>query len=44
MLAELSKPSVTYSVSVQSLTGVKGYEKERFSSNMALRIWDEALS
>lgn len=44
VMAHLSKPSVSYMVSVQNLSGISGYEQERFTVNMALRIWDEALS
>lgn len=43
VMAQLSRPSVTYSVTVQSLSGVSGYEQERFRCGMALRIWDEQL-
>lgn len=43
VMEELSKPTVTYSVSVKNLSGVSGYEQERFTPNMALRIWDETL-
>ena len=34
---------MTYTVSVQNLSGISGYEKEAFQPNMALRIWDERL-
>ena len=34
---------MTYTVSVQNLSGISGYEKEVFQPNMALRIWDERL-
>ena len=44
VMRHLSKPSVSYTVGVQNLSGVSGYEKEMFSINMVLRIWDEALS
>lgn len=44
IMAHLSKPSVSYTVSVQNLSGISGYEQESFTINMALRIWDEALS
>lgn len=43
VMRHLSKPSVSYTVGVQNLSGVSGYEKEIFSVNMVLRIWDEAL-
>ena len=29
-MAQLSKPTVTYSASIQNLSGVGGYELERF--------------
>lgn len=35
---------MTYTVTIQNLSGVSGYEQEVFQPNMALRIWDEALS
>ena len=44
VMAHLSKPSVSYTVSIQNLSGISGYEQERFACGMALRIWDEALS
>ena len=43
-MAQLVKPSVSYTVSIQNLSGVSGYELERFAVSTALRIWDEALS
>ena len=30
VIAQLSKPTVTYSASIQNLSGVGGYELERF--------------
>ena len=44
VMQHLSKPSVSYTVGIQNLSGVSGYEKEVFSVNMVLRIWDEALN
>jgi len=44
IMAKLAKPSVTYTVTVQNLSGISGYEQEVFQSNMAVRLWDEALS
>ena len=44
IMSHLSKPSVSYTVNVQNLSGISGYEQERFTVNMAFRIWDEALS
>lgn len=44
IMDKLAKPSVSYSLTVQNLSGVSGYEQEVFEPNMALRIWDEALS
>ena len=35
---------MTYTVTIQNLSGVSGYEQEVFQPNMALRISDEALS
>ncbi len=43
IMEKLSKPSVTYNVTIQNLSGISGYEQERFRINTALRIWDEAL-
>ena len=43
VMERLAKPTVTYTVDVQNLSGVSGYEQERFTMNTALRIWDEAL-
>ena len=43
MMERLAKPTVTYTVDVQNLSGVSGYEQERFTLDTALRIWDEAL-
>lgn len=43
IMAKLAKPSVTYTVTVQNLSGISGYEQEVFQSNMAVRLWDEAL-
>lgn len=44
IMAKLAKPSVTYTVTVQNLSGISGYEQEIFQPNMAVRLWDEALS
>ncbi len=41
---KLAKPSASYAVTIQNLSGVSGYEREVFEPNMALRIWDEALN
>ena len=43
-MSSLCKPSVSYTVSIQNLSGISGYEQERFTNHTALRIWDEALS
>ena len=43
VMERLAKPTVTYTVDVQNLSGVSGYEQERFSLDTALRIWDGAL-
>ena len=43
VMERLSKPTVTYTVDVHNLSGVSGYEQERFTLDTALRIWDEAL-
>lgn len=43
VMEKLSKPAVTYTVSIQNLSGISGYEQERFRINTALRIWDELL-
>ena len=44
IMEKLSKPSVSYTLTVQNLSGISGYEQEAFQPNMALRVWDEALS
>lgn len=44
VMDKLAKPDVTYTVSIQNLSGISGYEKEQFKINTALRIWDEQLS
>lgn len=44
IMAKLAKPSVAYTVTVQNLSGISGYEQEVFQPNMAVRLWDEALS
>lgn len=44
VMAQLSKPSVTYTAGIQNLSGISGYDQERFFCGMALRIWDAALS
>ena len=44
IMAKLAKPSVTYTVTVQNLSGISGYEQEVFQPNMAVRLWDEVLS
>lgn len=44
IMEKLSKPSVTYTVTVLNLSGISGYEQEVFQPNMAVRLWDEALS
>ena len=43
VMERLAKPTVTYTVDVQNLSGVSGYEQERFTLDTALRIWDETL-
>ena len=43
VMERLAKPTVTYTVDIQNLSGVSGYEQERFTLDTALRIWDEAL-
>ena len=43
VMERLAKPTVTYTVDVQNLSGVSGYEQERFTLDTALRIWDEAM-
>ena len=43
VMERLAKPTVTYTVDVQNLSGVSGYEQERFTLDTALRIWDEPL-
>lgn len=43
VMARLAKPMVTYTADIQNLSGVSGYEQERFTMDTALRIWDEAL-
>lgn len=44
IIEKLSKPSVSYTVTVLNLSGITGYEQEVFQPNMAVRLWDEALS
>ncbi len=44
VMAQLSKPTVTYATTIQNLSCVSGYELERFQIGQLLRIWDEALS
>ena len=44
VMERLSKPAVSYNVSIQNLSCVSGYEQEVFTIGMLLRIWDEALS
>ena len=39
VMERLAKPTVTYTVDIQNLSG----EQERFTLDTALRIWDEAL-
>lgn len=43
-MSQLSKPTVTYTTTIQNLSCVSGYEQERFQIGQLLRIWDEALS
>ena len=43
VMERLAKPTVTYTVDVQNLSGISGYEQERFTLDTALRIWDEPL-
>jgi hypothetical protein len=43
IMEEISKPNVSYTVSIQNLSMVSGYEEEQFKLYMTLRIWDEAL-
>ncbi|MGN0763237.1 MAG: hypothetical protein ACI4MK_07600 [Aristaeellaceae bacterium] len=44
VMEHLAKPTVSYTASIQNLSGVSGYEQERFTLDAALRIRDEALS
>jgi hypothetical protein len=44
VMAQLSKPTVTYTTTIQNLSCVSGYEQERFETGQLLRIWDEALT
>lgn len=44
VMAQLSKPTVTYTTAIQNLSCVSGYELERFQIGQLLRIWDEALA
>ena len=44
VMAQLSKPTVTYTTTIQNLACVSGYEQECFEIGQLLRIWDEALS
>lgn len=44
VMKTLSRPAVTYNVTIRNLSGISGYEQERFTLNAALRIWDEALN
>lgn len=44
VMAQLSKPAVTYTTAIQNLSCVSGYEIERFQISQLLRIWDEALA
>ena len=43
VMAQLSKPTVTYVTAIQNLSCVSGYEQERFKIGQLLRIWDEPL-
>ena len=43
VMAQLSKPTVTYATAIQNLSCVSGYEQERFEIGQLLRIWDEPL-
>ena len=43
VMAQLSKPTLTYTTAIQNLSCVSGYEIERFQNGQLLRIWDEAL-
>ena len=43
VMAQLSKPTVTYATAIQNLSCVSGYEQERFEVGQLLRIWDEPL-
>ncbi len=43
IMAEVSRPAVSYTVAVQNLAMLTGYEMERFRLHQTLRIWDEAL-
>ena len=44
VMAQLSKPTVTYTTTIQNLSCVSGYEQERFETGQLLRIWDEVLT
>ena len=44
VMAQLSKPTVTYTTTIQNLSCVSGYEQECFEIGQLLRIWDEALT
>lgn len=43
VMTQLSRPTVTYTTTIQNLSCVSGYEQERFEIGQLLRIWDEAL-
>lgn len=43
IMAEVAKPSVSYSVTIQNLSSISGYEEERFHLHLTVRLWDELL-
>lgn len=43
ILAEVSHPKVSYTVTAHSLAHISGYEEERFRLHMTVRLWDELL-
>lgn len=43
IMAEVAKPAVSYSVGIQNLSHISGYEAEQFGLNMTVRLWDELL-
>ena len=43
IMAEVAKPSVSYTVTIQNLSDISGYEAERFRLFLSVRLWDELL-